>query len=199
MLFNQSINKIIPLLCGGMLLASATVNAGTLPVITDYNVGNIGIRVNNNTVANSNKISYDLNPYFQSPDDFSFNFGEFGYGEIGNKNDFNFEFKKGFLGSPIVSGDNFDATISFDTLSVDSIFYGADISSLPRITLADAVTMFSASGQILGKGDIELPDISQFYVKQGQVSAVPVPAAAWLFAPALLGLVGLRRKQRQLG
>jgi len=32
-------------------------------------------------------------------------------------------------------------------------------------------------------------------VKQDiQVSAVPVPAAAWLFAPALLGFIGLRRK-----
>jgi hypothetical protein len=182
-----------------MLLASATVNAGTLPVKTQYTPSVIGIKVNNNTVAYSNKISYDLNSYFQSPDDFSFNFGEFGYNPIGNLNDFNFEFEQGYLGSPIVSGDNFDATISFDTLSVDSIFYGVDISSLPRITLADAVTMYNAGGQTIGKGDLELPDISQFYVKQGQVSAVHVPAAAWLFAPALLGLVGLRRKQRQLG
>ncbi|HEC75335.1 MAG TPA: VPLPA-CTERM sorting domain-containing protein, partial [Methylophaga aminisulfidivorans] len=27
------------------------------------------------------------------------------------------------------------------------------------------------------------------------ISAVPVPAAFWLFAPAILGLVGLRRKK----
>jgi hypothetical protein len=31
-------------------------------------------------------------------------------------------------------------------------------------------------------------------IQQFSVSSVPVPAAAWLFAPALLGLVGLRRK-----
>jgi len=28
-----------------------------------------------------------------------------------------------------------------------------------------------------------------------EVSAVPIPAALWLFGPALLGLLGLRRKE----
>jgi len=30
----------------------------------------------------------------------------------------------------------------------------------------------------------------------GRISAVPVPAAAFLFAPAMIGLVALRRKQK---
>ena len=39
--------------------------------------------------------------------------------------------------------------------------------------------------------------MNQFYawaVSPGQVSAVPVPAAAWLFGPALLGLLGFKRR-----
>jgi hypothetical protein len=36
--------------------------------------------------------------------------------------------------------------------------------------------------------------IDDFYIGSMSVSSVPVPAAAFLFAPALLGLVGLRRK-----
>ena len=35
----------------------------------------------------------------------------------------------------------------------------------------------------------------QFYVSGMEVSAVPVPAAVWLFGTAMLGLAGLRRKQ----
>jgi len=47
----------------------------------------------------------------------------------------------------------------------------------------------------------DVPDhgysISKIYiVEYSNVSAVPVPAAAFLFAPALLGLMGLRRKAK---
>jgi hypothetical protein len=38
--------------------------------------------------------------------------------------------------------------------------------------------------------------ISHYLVIDGTISQVPVPAALWLFAPALLGFLGLRRKQR---
>ena len=37
-----------------------------------------------------------------------------------------------------------------------------------------------------------------FYINSMNVSAVPVPAALWLFAPALMGLLGLRRRKTAL-
>lgn len=43
----------------------------------------------------------------------------------------------------------------------------------------------------------DLKKISNYFswaVRDGDVSAVPVPAAVWLFGSALIGLVGLRRK-----
>lgn len=166
-----------------------------MPVTTDYNIDNIGIRVNNNTVANSDKIGYDLSSYFQSNDDFSFNFGEFGYNQIGDLTDNNYEFESGFLGSDVVSGDNFDSTISFDTLSSDSIFYGAHMSTLPKITLQDAITMYSAGGDILGKGDLELPDITRFYEKNSNLVQTPLISSGTLLAPFLIGGLALRRNK----
>ncbi|OUR73176.1 hypothetical protein A9Q78_04335 [Methylophaga sp. 41_12_T18] len=38
--------------------------------------------------------------------------------------------------------------------------------------------------------------IHDTYVQWSQVSAVPIPAAVWLFTPALVGLLGIRRKVR---
>jgi len=35
----------------------------------------------------------------------------------------------------------------------------------------------------------------QFYIETMDVTAVPVPAAAWLFASGLLGLVGIARRK----
>jgi hypothetical protein len=34
------------------------------------------------------------------------------------------------------------------------------------------------------------------YMAPGAVSAVPVPAAVWLFASGLLGLVGIARRRK---
>lgn len=42
-----------------------------------------------------------------------------------------------------------------------------------------------------GEGYFEL-----VYVRGGNLNAVPIPAAAFLFAPALLGFMGLRRKAK---
>jgi len=38
--------------------------------------------------------------------------------------------------------------------------------------------------------------IHDTYVQWSQVSAVPMPATLWLFTPALIGLLGIRRKVR---
>ena len=46
-----------------------------------------------------------------------------------------------------------------------------------------------------GLGD-DASNISHYIVIDGTISEVPIPAALWLFGPALLGFLGLRRKQR---
>lgn len=38
-------------------------------------------------------------------------------------------------------------------------------------------------------------NISHYSIYTSNISQVPVPAALWLFAPALIGLLGLRRRQ----
>lgn len=39
-------------------------------------------------------------------------------------------------------------------------------------------------------------NLSHYIIYDGELSEVPLPAAAFLFAPALLGLMGLRRKNK---
>tara|TARA_R110002111_G_scaffold86344_1_gene135421 strand:- start:575 stop:1174 length:600 start_codon:yes stop_codon:yes gene_type:complete len=52
-------------------------------------------------------------------------------------------------------------------------------------------TKFVAQG---GAGDTAGTKISHYVLIDSTISEVPIPAALWLFAPALLGLLGLRRK-----
>jgi len=83
------------------------------------------------------------------------------------------------------------------TLSVDGLAVGdftlanmIDFSSYnytgTEFTFANKVTSF---GDVFDKKD-------NFYLSSANVSAVPIPAAAFLFAPALLGFMGLRRKAK---
>lgn len=68
---------------------------------------------------------------------------------------------------------------------------GLDITSESWMLLASAIGA-NVNGDIIGQG---LP--AGGYIDQAfllKASAVPVPAAAWLFGSALLGLVGIRRK-----
>jgi hypothetical protein len=53
--------------------------------------------------------------------------------------------------------------------------------------------MSSIVGQIV---KVQLNGTNYLSLAEVQVSAVPVPAAAFLFAPALLGFLGLRRKAK---
>jgi len=54
-------------------------------------------------------------------------------------------------------------------------------------------TNFIAQG---GAGDENGTKISHYVLIDSTLSEVPIPAALWLFAPALLGLVGFRRKSQ---
>jgi len=44
--------------------------------------------------------------------------------------------------------------------------------------------------------DVKTPNLYAWAVQSGDVSAVPVPAAVWLFGSGLVGLVGLARRKR---
>ena len=72
---------------------------------------------------------------------------------------------------------------------------GMDVGEDPVVVdLEDVGLGFSNGGQNHGsKG-------ANFYgwaVRSGDVSAVPVPAAVWLFGSGLLGLIGIARKKHR--
>ena len=55
--------------------------------------------------------------------------------------------------------------------------------------------MFDTIGLPFNKNGKQ-PDISHYSIyTTDAISEVPIPAALWLFAPALLGFLGLRRKR----
>lgn len=56
---------------------------------------------------------------------------------------------------------------------------------------------FSVSGSTYGGPGVFLsPDVEVLYAT-AELSQVPIPAAAFMFAPALLGFLGLRRRSKQ--
>tara|TARA_R110001606_G_scaffold395213_1_gene567082 strand:+ start:83369 stop:84001 length:633 start_codon:yes stop_codon:yes gene_type:complete len=61
------------------------------------------------------------------------------------------------------------------------------------LALGTIIVGFNDNG--LGLGDADYDDM---IVALKPVSAVPIPAAAFLFAPALLGFMGLRRKAKNI-
>lgn len=118
---------------------------------------------------------------------------------------------------------NGNFTITFDE-EVDSVLFafandnntgdGPDFGLIPtdftglslngtEISITDiggALALFEFSSPTLSItstnwGQTDGWDVS-FFAYQTPVSAVPVPAAAFLFAPALLGLIGLRRNKK---
>jgi len=77
------------------------------------------------------------------------------------------------------------------------------LAGLPVLQLSFAAPLTGAGGivaidgyaeSICGDG-CEYPAGDYRYISSGQVSAVPIPAAVWLFGSALAGLGWLRRKQ----
>jgi len=56
--------------------------------------------------------------------------------------------------------------------------------------------VFSFSGGSQGGADVQDSIEYAWAVRSGDVNAVPVPAAAWLFGSGLMGLLGLARRKR---
>jgi len=73
--------------------------------------------------------------------------------------------------------------------NVDGVDYAAELLDITDSSAQYLRLQFSgASGGVFGLGEIAFSD--------GVPSAVPVPAAVWLFASGLMGLVGLARRKK---
>jgi hypothetical protein len=89
-----------------------------------------------------------------------------------------------------------DATLGGGTesfLNVQSWAYWLGEEYAPNTYLAWAFSTLYGGLQTNGTKTISR---SSWAVRAGDVSSVPVPAAAWLFGTALLGLVGVKRRHR---
>ena len=97
-------------------------------------------------------------------------------------------------GSSILNNISFNDQVSGGTelfLNVQSYvyWYSEDYSS--RTDLAWAFSTGSGNQSRYGK----VTDRYSWAVRSGDVNAVPVPAAAWLFGSAVIGLAGIKRKK----
>ena len=64
-----------------------------------------------------------------------------------------------------------------------------------NFSLSEAISGYNGSVNFINDGDVTVTISSQNGIAEfGNPSAVPVPAAAWLFGSALLGFAGFRRK-----
>lgn len=107
---------------------------------------------------------------------------------------------------------DFYSTGSYPAATENTDFFTSDVFSTGYLNTSSLGLTFE--GIMIKSGNTTLvalfsDAISELYfktfIKQGishialfntaPISAVPVPAALWLFAPALLGLVGFRRRQ----
>ena len=106
------------------------------------------------------------------------------FNTLGNVSDYNVSgvFDDGCTGSCVVNTGPFT--------NVQSSFYwsGSEFSS------SDA-WFFGTNGGRQGSGG-KVGNLFAWAVHSGDVSAVPVPTAAWLFGSGLIGLVGLARRKR---
>ena len=99
-----------------------------------------------------------------------------------------------------LSGDQFSFTDGHTIWSTSTpVDDGTDIGSDYDAALAS--TKFSSLSVILGAGSYTISGLTTLSPYDGgaaaaQLSSVPVPAAAFMFAPALLGFMGLRRKAK---
>lgn len=104
-----------------------------------------------------------------------------------------------------------DADSYFGTLSVSLYENGINIFSYDPFdaTTAGFVSLYSYSGQLFTGNTYQLVAVSadselgvgydEEWQLNLQISDVPIPAAVWLFASGLLGLVGMARRKSHIG
>lgn len=116
-------------------------------------------------------------PEYSPSDTTSTEFGNLFYNELGSFKSFAIK----------------DITATFDNEQYTGYWLATEVRLSP-----DAAYRFG-TGRFTGGEQVAYFKTSQFYawaITPGQVAAVPVPGAVWLFGSGMLGLVGLKR-QRQ--
>jgi len=92
------------------------------------------------------------------------------------------------------TASTYDSSSDLYGNGVDQLFALNSSSTLYGITGNNAATSGEALGYKLGTATFSAADVLTF---TGNVSAVPIPAAVWLFGSGLLGLFGISRRNRQ--
>jgi hypothetical protein len=98
----------------------------------------------------------------------------------------------GVAGSSITATHNANYSL-FSNLQ--SSIYWSGTEYAPNTTLAYNFSFNSGNQDLIGNKTYSFYALA---VRPGQVAAVPVPAAAWLFGSGLLGLVGVARRRLAL-
>ena len=96
----------------------------------------------------------------------------------------------GVTNSSFTDGDSGD---SVSILNLQNSAYWLGEEYAPDTNYAWA---FYANNGVQGRYYEDGSSLYSWAVRAGDVSSVPVPAAAWLFGTALLGLVGVKRRHR---
>lgn len=83
-------------------------------------------------------------------------------------------------------------------ISVPAIITGNGAGNMDNVWTTYVFSVIGTGSDILGFSAEGISDTFGGGIDSVSVSAVPIPAAAFLFAPALLGFMGLRRKATNL-
>ena len=188
----------------GLLIASVTANAGVIEINSQDAFNARGTIVQNtNFQSYGSGFSFPSNPLVIGNETFRANSPSIGGDDYG--------FSQQNFTDNSISGVTIDIANSFNLFAVDAGNYdsaGAQtfnvITNLGTYSFTENLTSatytffgFEATG---GENIISFNDGSGNLapgftnVQLGNVSAVPVPAAVWLFASGLLGLGALRKK-----
>lgn len=98
--------------------------------------------------------------------------------------------------STFIESDNNDGPFNNSLIS-RNLGFGSYVLAVSAntFTLQEAIGGYNNSVNFITDGDAHITISSQDgYADFGDPSAIPVPAAAWLFGTALLGFAGFRRK-----
>jgi len=160
--------------------------AASIDVLSYYGTDSTAFDVTNNTGTTLNELVLDLTSWVPDSSDYTITVDEGHWLETGITTDSRHTFAPEFSIKNWEDGDILPISFLFDTTSTDSIFYGLDMSSLGTVSIANALTGLSELGTPYPV-DLAMPNIS----------AVPLPAAAWLFLTGLAGMFGMSYRNKR--
>ena len=166
------------------LAALPTLANAALTTSSSYNPSTTDIQINNNTGAELDELAFDLSSLIDGTYSLQLDGGF--WLENGDLSDQYHTFAPFFSSDNLQDGQNTTLNIAYDTLSLANDHGITDLLALPTQNYSDLVTGENLVGDQF-TADVELRNFN----------AVPVPAAAWLFGSALLGLSTIKRKDNQ--